>query len=396
MHLRDSPWSLNQIKKSHRALQNHGEDPMEHDMQHSLEHVYAVVLAGGSGTRFWPKSRHLRPKQLCRIGHDQETMIEKTLSRLDGWIPPERRLLVTHGEQVQGTQSIVKDKCPLILGEPVAKNTAPALMIAALEITKIHRGPKRPVMISLHADHLIKNEAKFKETLLTAVHIAEQGQLTLVGIKPEYPETGYGYIEKGLPHQGLRDGFHVASFREKPDRDTASHFVESGKFLWNSGLFIWQVPRILEELDWALKAPLHAMRGLFDQYGRYGQIPPSVIRETYEKMPKISIDHAVLETSKKVSVVGTDMGWQDVGSWSALEKAFPPDRDGNLIFGDGCALDTHNTTIDTDGPFIATLGVEDLVVVASMGAILVCPKSRSQDVKEVVTWLEKNGRKQLL
>jgi mannose-1-phosphate guanylyltransferase/mannose-6-phosphate isomerase len=365
-------------------------------MEYNLEHVYAVILAGGSGTRFWPKSRHLRPKQLCKIGDDQETMIEKTLSRLDSWIPPERRLLVTHEDQVKGTQSIVKDRCPVILGEPLAKNTAPALMIAALEIMKIHQGPKPPVMISLHADHLIKNQLKFKETLLSAVQIAEKGQLTLVGINPEYPETGYGYIEMGAPHHGIKNGFHVASFREKPNHETASFFVQSGKFLWNSGLFIWQVPRILEELEWALKGPLHAMQSLFNTYGSYQKIPTSVIRDTYEKIPKISIDHAVLETSKQVSVVSTDMGWQDVGSWSALEKAFPSDINGNIIFGDGCALDTQNTTIDTDGPFVATLGVEDLVVVASMGAVLVCPKSRSQDVKDVVQWLEKNGRKQLL
>lgn len=361
-----------------------------------MDHIYAVILAGGSGTRFWPKSRHLRPKQLCKIGHDKETMIEKTLARLDKWIPPERRLVVTHSDQVRGTEAIIKSRCPLILGEPIAKNTAPALMIAALEIMKIHKGQKAPVMISLHADHLIKNESRFRETISSAVELAEQGQLTLIGIKPEYPETGYGYIEIGEPDAVVKEGYRVASFREKPDFKTASNFVESGKFLWNSGLFVWQVPRIIEELSWALKGPLESMQKIFSQYGRFQSIPKSVIADAYGKMPKISIDHAVLETSKRVSVVSADMGWQDVGSWSALELAFSADQNGNLVFGDGCAIDTKKTTIDSDGPFIATLGVSDLIVVASMGAVLVCPKTRAQDVKEIVQWLERNGRTNLL
>ena len=361
-----------------------------------MEHVYAVILAGGSGTRFWPKSRHLSPKQLCRIGHDHRTMIEKTLDRLDSWIPPERRLVVTHVDQVEATTAIVHKRCSSILGEPYAKNTAPALMIAALEILKIHRGPTPPLMVSLHADHLIKNEPQFRQTITHALTLAQEGQLTLVGVTPEYPETGYGYIEKGTPHHKVSDGYSVASFREKPNFETASHFVESGKFLWNSGLFVWRVDRILEEIAWSLKGPLDSLQKLFDQYGRYHQIPASVIQDVYGKIPKISIDHAVLETSKMVSVVAAQMGWQDVGSWSALDQAFSPDAMGNLVFGDVCLIDTKQTTIDTDGPFVAALGLSGMVVVAAKGAVLVCPKSRSQDVKEIVQWLEKHGKKDLL
>lgn len=362
----------------------------------SLDHVYAVILAGGSGTRFWPKSRHLRPKQLCRIGQDSLTMIEKTLARLDGWIPPTRRIVVTHKDQVPGTEALVKNQCERIISEPTAKNTAPALMVAALEIQAMHQGPTPPVMISLHADHFIKDEPAFRDALLKAIKLAEEGQLTLLGIKPEYPETGYGYIELGTKHQKIIDGYKVASFREKPDRPTAEKFLETGRFLWNSGLFIWQVPRLLEELRWSLQAPLASMEQLYLKYKQFQNIPPAVIHDIYGKLPKISIDHAVLETSNRVSVVKADIGWQDIGSWSALEMAFPTDTDGNLLFGQGCFLDSHSTTIDSDGPFVAALGVKDLIIVSAGGAILVCPKNRSQDVKEIVSWLETHKRQDLL
>jgi mannose-1-phosphate guanylyltransferase len=323
-------------------------------------------------------------------------MIEKTLARLDGWIPTSRRLVVTHKDQVPGTEAVVKSKCARILGEPVARNTAPALMVAALEIQKMHLGSTPPVMVSLHADHFIKDEAAFREALLRGIKLAEEGQLTLLGIKPDYPETGYGYIELGTPHPSVSEGFKVASFREKPDRATALNFIETGRFLWNSGLFVWQVSRLLEELRWSLKAPLESMEQLYGKHHRFQDIPEQILQESYGRLPKISIDHAVLETSRKVSVVKADIGWQDIGSWSALEIAFPTDSQGNLIFGQGCFLDSRSTTIDSDGPFVAALGVEDLVIVASGGAILVCPKSRSQEVKEIVTWLEAHQRKDLL
>lgn len=361
-----------------------------------MSDVYTVILAGGSGTRFWPKSRHLRPKQLCALGKDPRRMIEVTLDRLTNFTPPEHRLIVTHKDQVPLTREIVGDSCPTLIAEPEAKNTAHALTLAALEIAHQHKGPTPAVMISLHADHLIRDEDAFRRTLVTATEVARQGYLTLLGVVPEYPETGYGYIERGAPLGPQKGSFKVASFREKPDRAIAEEFVKSQKFYWNAGLFVWRVDVILAELRKTLPLAVTALEGLIRKYGSFTRCPAEELASVYKSLPKISIDHAVLEVSQNVAVVETDIGWQDIGSWGALDKAFGPDEKGNLLYGQGCMIDTTGTTVDTDGPFIATVGVKDLVVVASGGAILVCPKNRDQDVKKVVEWLQERKMHSLL
>ena len=361
-----------------------------------MSDVYTVILAGGSGTRFWPKSSHLRHKQLCAIGQDPRRMIEVTLDRLTDFVPPERRLIVTHKDQIPLTREIVGSKCPLLIAEPEAKNTANALALAALEIAFLHKGSTPPVMISLHADHLIRDEDAFRRTLVTATEVAEKGYLTLLGVVPEYPETGYGYIERGAALSSTKGGFKVASFREKPERAVAEEFVKSQRFYWNAGLFVWRVDVILEELRRTLPNTVTALEGLVKRYGSFTKCPADELASVYKSLPKISIDHAVLEVSQNVAVVETDIGWQDIGSWSALDKAFSTDKNGNLLYGEGCLIDTTGTTIDTDGPFVATVGVQDLVVVASGGAVLVCPKSRDQDFKKVVEWLQERGMRSLL
>jgi mannose-1-phosphate guanylyltransferase len=358
--------------------------------------VYTVVLAGGSGTRFWPKSRHLRPKQLCALGKDPRRMIELTLDRLTDFVPPERRLIVTHKDQIPLTREIVGSKCPLLIAEPEAKNTANALALAAIEIAHQHKGPGAPVMISLHADHLIRDEDGFRRTLEKAVKVAREGFLTLLGVVPEYPETGYGYIERGNALSTVPGGYRVASFREKPELAVAEEFVRSKKFYWNAGLFVWRVDVIIEELRKSLPNTVTALESLIKAHGSFASCPPEKLAEVYRSLPKISIDHAVLEVSQNVAVVETDIGWQDIGSWSALAKAFGADELGNRLDGEGCMIDTTGTTVDSDGPFVATVGVKDLIVVASGGAILVCPKSRDQDVKKVVEWLQERRMTNLL
>lgn len=364
----------------------------------SAEDVFAVILAGGSGTRFWPKSRHLRPKQLCRLGGQEMTMIEMTLARLDGFIPPERRIIVTHKDQIQETKRLVGGRVKTYLAEPEAKNTANALALAALEIQELARGSQQiPVMISLHADHMIRDEARFRLDLLQATALAKDGKLTLLGVVPEYAETGFGYIERGEPVSGHRQGFNVASFREKPDFVTAKTYVESGKFYWNAGLFVWRVDVLIGELKRTLAASLEKLLQVLDTgAGSFTRVEPALLAEVYRSLPKISIDHAVLETSTNVAVVPTDVGWQDIGSWDGLARSFKADADGNLLFGDGVLLNSSGTTVDSDGPFVAALGVKDLVVVANGGAVLVCPKEKAQDVKKIVEWLEAKGRRELL
>jgi mannose-1-phosphate guanylyltransferase len=323
-------------------------------------------------------------------------MIELTLDRLTDFVPPERRLIVTHKDQIPLTREIVGSKCPLLIAEPEAKNTANALALAAIEIAHQHKGPGAPVMISLHADHLIRDEDGFRRTLEKAVKVAREGFLTLLGVVPEYPETGYGYIERGNALSTVPGGYRVASFREKPELAVAEEFVRSKKFYWNAGLFVWRVDVIIEELRKSLPNTVTALESLIKAHGSFASCPPEKLAEVYRSLPKISIDHAVLEVSQNVAVVETDIGWQDIGSWSALAKAFGADELGNRLDGEGCMIDTTGTTVDSDGPFVATVGVKDLIVVASGGAILVCPKSRDQDVKKVVEWLQERRMTNLL
>ncbi len=359
--------------------------------------VYAVILAGGSGTRFWPKSRHLLPKQLCRIGGQELTMIEITLARLDGFIPPERRLIVTHQDQIAATRRIVGERCGHFLAEPAAKNTANALALAALQIEQLAPRGSRPVMVSLHADHMIKDEDAFRTALVHGIDAARQGLLTLLALVPEYAETGYGYIEQGAALGTTPNAFRVKSFREKPELALAEEYVASKRFYWNAGLFIWRVETLLAELHATLPVTVDKLAALARSHPQgFNGCTPAALAAIYDQLPKISIDHALLEVSKNVAMVATDIGWQDVGSWSALERAFPADKAGNLQIGDTCLIDSTGTTVETDGPFVAALGLKDHVVVVAGGAVLVCPKDRDQDVKKVVEWLQERGRRELL
>lgn len=371
---------------------------------------FGVVLAGGSGTRFWPKSRLKTPKQLCALGNNTQAMLAITLDRFDRMIPPERRLIVTHREQLNATRKCAGRKCPCIIPEPQARNTAPAIALAALAIEAMASVKKAsdpetgPIMISVHADHVINDLPEFRRTLERAIKVAQGGWLTLLGVVPGYPETGYGYIERGPslhlePMSDDASGFQVAAFKEKPDLQTAENYVASKRFLWNSGLFVFPVRQLLKELDQHLPADMKALRKCIKTRFRTGESPVDTARlaRIYPKLTKISIDEAILEKSKNIAVVDADFDWQDVGSWDALSKAFPAsDPAGNLVAGPTILVDTTNTTIDTDGPLVAAVGLKDMVVVCHKGAILVCPKNRAQEVKKVVEKLQAGKKKQLL
>ncbi len=378
--------------------------------------IYGVVLAGGSGTRFWPKSRLKSPKQLCVLGNETAPMLEITLDRFAPLVAPSRRMIITHKEQLSATRKIAGKKCPLLIAEPQARNTAPALALAALAIEKswrpgIHGNDREtdgrdagPVMVSMHADHVITNLENFNEVIRRAVAIARTGRLTLLGVIPAWPETGYGYIERGhalhlRPFDNNVYGYEVAGFREKPDFKTASRYVESGAFLWNSGLFVFPVRTLLRELDQSLPGDMKKLRACLRKNVKPGENPfdQAKLARVYPRLEKISIDEAVLEKSREIAVVDADFGWQDIGSWDALGKAFPPtDSAGNLVNGDAVLVDTENTTIDSDGPLVAAIGLKNMVVVHHKGAILVCPKDRAQDVKYVVEALKAGKRTDLL
>lgn len=353
--------------------------------------VYAVVLAGGSGTRFWPKSRQKSPKQLCALGGASKTMIEVTLDRMDGFVPPERRIIVTHVDQVEETKRIVGNRCKTFIAEPEARNTANALAAAALEMERLH-GSSDAIMLSLHADHVVADLPAMLDAFSTAIRIAKTGNLTLIGIVPRYPETGYGYIERGAALDEPK-AFRVTAFREKPQKALAEEFVRSGKFYWNAGLFVFPVKTLLSELTERFPETMKILRQLLaNSKDGLGHADAKAFAESYAKLPKISIDHAVLEVSTAVSVVEADIGWQDVGSWDALGQCFKTDAQGNYIDGPHVLIDTNDCTIESDGPLIATIGLNDLVVVHAKGAILVCPKERAQDVKFIVDKLKETGR----
>jgi mannose-1-phosphate guanylyltransferase len=356
--------------------------------------VFAVILAGGSGTRFWPKSRQKWPKQLCEIGGSSETMLETTLGRLDGFVPVERRIIVTHRDQAEATKKIVGNRCAVVIAEPEARNTANALALAALEISKKGAGGDA-IMISLHADHVIEKLSVFRDCIRTAVTVAAGKEICLVGIVPKYAETGYGYIERGSA-RAEKGAFKVASFREKPEQKIAEEFVASRKFYWNAGIFVFHVSTLLQELEAKLPASVQGLRNVLGNSSSFSAIDIDKFAGAYAVLPRISIDHAVLEVSKRVSVVEADIGWQDVGTWDALSQCFKTDSAGNFVQGDALLIDSHGCTVDTDGPMTALLGVRDLVVVHAKGAILVCPKSRAQDVKLIVDRLKESGRSELI
>lgn len=360
--------------------------------------VYAIILAGGSGTRFWPKSRHNRPKQLCQIGDSDWTMIELTLRRLDGLVPPERRIIVTHIDQLEATRALTKNLCGHFLAEPCAKNTANALALAALEVEAIaaRTGIATPIILSLHADALIKRIDVFNETIQTMIASAQKDYLTLLGITPEYPETGYGYIEKGPALPGLSMTSKVSSFREKPDAKLAAQYIETKCFLWNSGIFAWKVSTILEELKTFVPKSISALAEALGSRKSFSELSASDFAGVYNGLQSIAIDPAVLEKSQKVSVVEADIGWKDVGSWDALTQSFATDANGNLFYGDVINIDSTGTTVDSDAKVVACIGLKDMVVVCSEGAILVCPRDRAQDVKFIVEELKKRGRTELV
>jgi mannose-1-phosphate guanylyltransferase len=359
------------------------------------DHVYGVILAGGSGTRFWPKSRVKTPKQLCSLDGTGKTLIEYTLDRFENLIPPERRIIVTHKAQVEATKKIVGNKCHNIIAEPDARNTANALALAALEIETLHKSDNA-VFISLHADHVIKDVPQLHQSFAAGVSAATMGNLVLLGVKPRYPETGFGYIEAGSELQP--SVFKVSSFREKPNLETAEAYIKTGRFLWNTGIFIFPVKHYLSELQHRLPESVRLLKDLVSSISpkSFQSITQEKLSNAYSKLPKISVDHAVLEVSQSVCVVEAHIDWQDIGSWDALGECFGTNKDGNYMDGDILPIETTNCTLSTDGPLISALGVSGLVVAVSKGAVLICPKNRAQDVKLVVEQLAKNGRSDLL
>ena len=345
-----------------------------------------VVVAGGSGTRLWPLSRTQFPKQFLTLSGEQ-TMLQQTLSRLDGLETASPILLCNHDHRfivAEQLRQLKITEAEIIL-EPVGRNTAPAITVAALQALKQH---ENPLLLVLAADHLIENIEAFHQAIHAGEQLAEQGDLVTFGIVPTGPETGYGYIHQGKEKPG---GYQVKRFVEKPDLNRAEAYLESRDYLWNSGMFLMQAKEYLKALKVHRKdiyeCCQQAVEGVEKQF-EFTQLP----EEIFAHCPSESIDYAVMEQADNVSVVPLDAGWNDIGSWSALWEVDRKDNQGNSTKGDVITHDTQNSLIHAESRLIATVGVEDLVVIETKDAVLVAKKERSQDVKKIVEQLKQSDR----
>jgi mannose-1-phosphate guanylyltransferase len=353
--------------------------------------LHAVIMAGGSGTRFWPQSTEARPKQFLNIFGDR-TMLQSTVDRIEKLVPAERVWVITNDRYVDLVQEQLPDvPANNIVGEPVAKNTAPCVALAA---ALIENQDPDATMVVLPADHHIEQPDKFIAILETASAKAnDEEALVTIGIKPDRAETGYGYIEFDKNRSETLKGLEVKKvnqFREKPDLETAKKFIESGNFLWNSGMFIWKAATILNEFEMHQPKISDQIEKLAPSVGSDNQ--KTAIDEFYHGCPSISVDYGIMEQSQTVFVVPGSFGWNDVGSWRAVYDLRSKDENGNVIQSENTVLaDAGNNLIQTkSGKMVALVGVENLAVVETDSAILVCDLDEAQGVKDVVNQLRDN------
>lgn len=349
-----------------------------------------VIMAGGTGSRLWPMSRELYPKQFLRL-YGQNSMLQETISRLSGLdiqepmviCNEEHRFLVA--EQLRQLDKLSNN----IILEPVGRNTAPAIALAALQATK---NGDDPLMLVLAADHIINNQQVFHKAISVAEQYARTDHLVTFGIVPDVAETGYGYIQRGAP---LTDEEHtpyqVARFVEKPDLERAESYLASGDYYWNSGMFMFRAEKYLSELE-KFRPDILAVCTEAIHNANNGNDFISISHDIFNTCPDESVDYAVMEKTEDAVVVGLDAEWSDVGSWSALWEVSPKDELGNVLTGDAWVHKSQNCYINSDEKLVAAIGVENLVIVSTKDAVLVMDKECSQDVKKVVEYLKINQR----
>jgi mannose-1-phosphate guanylyltransferase len=353
-------------------------------------HNYGLILAGGRGTRFWPRSRKRTAKQVLNVVGDN-SLIQATVDRLAAVIPPERIWVLTN-EHLRDTIAKQLPKVPKrqILAEPAQRNTAPAIGLAA---HVMRAQDPDAVMGVFPSDHVVGKPAVYRSVVKQAMKDAAEGHLMVAGIPPRWPETGYGYVE--FP-RGAKEGerAEVRKFHEKPNLQKARRYVASGNFCWNSGMFFWRCDALLDQLRQHLPKTATILAAL-PKFG--SRSFAEKLAEAFPLCENISIDFAVLERAKNVSgILAPDFGWNDVGSWNAVYELLQRDECGNVAARDSICLDAHNNFVDARGKMVALLGVKDLVVVDTPDALLVTTRDRAQQVGEVVKALEKAKREDLL
>lgn len=357
--------------------------------------MYAAIIAGGSGTRLWPKSRQDKPKQFQSLYSDS-TMLQDTVTRLEPLVPRENIYIIAN----QSHEMIVNEQLPWLpegnfVGEPVGKDTAPAVGVIATIIH--HRDPDAIILVS-PADHIILKQKAFLRLLEVGEQIAAEGaNIVTIGIKPTAPETGYGYIQMSENHRHMDDieVHEVISFKEKPDLKTAEEYVSSWNYVWNSGMFIWSAKTILD----LFRDHAPGMHKLLMRYDSVIGTPEEakVFQQIYDAFPRISVDYAILEHAKNIFVIPASIGWSDLGNWVSLREVKESDENGNVVVGEHIGLDTHSCIIHAEhGRIITTVGVDNLIIVDAGDAVLVLPAVRSQEIKHLLEELKKEGKTKFL
>ena len=347
--------------------------------------TYSVIMAGGVGSRFWPLSRRRMPKHLLTL-FNSSPLICETLDRILPFTPVENILVVTNGQQYP----LIKKNLPGLessnfLIEPVGRNTAPCIGLAAIHIRKID---PTAMMIVLPADHLIDNVEEFHYCIHKAVEIAREEQcLMTIGIPPTRPETGYGYIQRNSDCSGDPLVGTVKTFAEKPNLATAERFITSGDFYWNSGIFVWRTDVILHQIEEYLPELYQSLCEI-EKYIDDSSAQKR-LRRIYRRIHNISIDYGVMERAENVKVIEGRFGWSDVGSWDEAYRRTPKDRNGNAAIGEHLFIDSQNCYVNSPKKFVAVVGLDNVIVVESSNALLVCRRQKAQDVKQVVEKLER-------
>jgi mannose-1-phosphate guanylyltransferase len=360
------------------------------------DHLYAIIMAGGVGSRLWPRSRQKTPKQFLDL-LGTRTMLQETMDRMEPLIPPERVLVVV-GEEHAATVQAQAPRVPQenIILEPGPKGTAPCAGLAA---TVLQGRDPEAIMAVCPADHVIADGAGFREAIAVAAQIAQDGYLVTLGITPSHAHTGYGYIQRGdaLAKATSLAAYEVQRFTEKPEEEDAQAFVDSGEYYWNGGIFVWHVSTILSEIA-------HLLPKLHKQLVPLGagwDTPQrgAILAGAWEQVPKTTIDYGIMEEAKQVAVVPVDIGWDDVGNWATLSDLVEGDAADNVVHGDGqpLLLETTDTYVySSGGRLVATLGLEGIVVVDTDDALLICPKDQAQAVRDVVEKLNEEKRREYL
>ena len=359
----------------------------------SLSHLYPVILASGSGTRFWPVSRERFPKQLLRI-IGEETLIQQTVRRVLKAVPPQNVWIVTNALLDETIKLQLSDWKNELAGnfviEPESRNTGPAIGLAALRL--LHRDPDATMLV-LPADHVIKGDRKLRQAVAFGYRLAQQGVLVTFGIRPTRPETGYGYIQPDernpLRTSKALAGYKVKRFVEKPDLKKAKRFLETGRYLWNSGMFMWRADTFIEEFVLHQPTLLKGLRAIDEMIESGGS--SEQLGRRYKRIKSVSIDYGLMEQSTRSAVIPVTFSWLDVGSWGSLEDVMRRDKRGNVMTGNVVDIDSRGSIFFAAKRLVGSIGLSDMVVVDTPDATLVCPKSRSQEVKSLVEVLRKRG-----